>query len=229
MVAGGPSSRCQEGGKGCLLLPWIKSATKKEEENGNEWADSRHWPMTWHSEAGQQSLLFLSAVLSLVAQTVKNLPTMQETRVWSLEGRVGGSHGEGMASILAWRIPWKRSLASYSPWGCKELDTTDWPTLSLYFLQSIRKGKEVIFTNSIWGSWDYVGCCPWSPSVIMSCVGGIAAGQAGGDAVTWGGALPTCGGRKLKWGCWNVCLRSPGASGKKEIKPPILFLWDSSY
>ena len=37
--------------------------------------------MTWHSEAGQQLLLFLSAVVSLVAQMVKNLPTMQETRV----------------------------------------------------------------------------------------------------------------------------------------------------
>ena len=53
----------------------------------------------------------------------------------------------------------QRSLASYSPWGRKESDTTDRPTLSLSFLQSIRKGKEVIFTNSIWGSWDYAGCC----------------------------------------------------------------------
>jgi len=35
---------------------------------------------------------------------------------------------EGMAtysSILAWRIPWQRSLAGYSPLGCKELDTSD--------------------------------------------------------------------------------------------------------
>jgi len=34
---------------------------------------------------------------------------------------------EGMATqcnILAWRIPGKRSLAGYSPWGGKELDTT---------------------------------------------------------------------------------------------------------
>ena len=27
-------------------------------------------------------------------------------------------------SILAWGIPWKRSLAGYSPWGRKESDTT---------------------------------------------------------------------------------------------------------
>ena len=28
------------------------------------------------------------------------------------------------SSILAWRIPW-RSLMGYSPWSCKELDTTE--------------------------------------------------------------------------------------------------------
>ena len=53
---------------------------------------------------------------SLVAQ---NLPAMQETRVRSLgrEDSPGGgneSHGQ-------------RSLVGYSPWGCKELDTTEAP------------------------------------------------------------------------------------------------------
>ena len=28
------------------------------------------------------------------------------------------------SSILAWGIPWKRSLAGYSPWGCKKSDMT---------------------------------------------------------------------------------------------------------
>ena len=29
------------------------------------------------------------------------------------------------SSILAWEIPWTESLQStYSPWGCKKLDTT---------------------------------------------------------------------------------------------------------
>ena len=44
---------------------------------------------------------------SLVAQTVKNLPAVQETWVWSL-GQEDPME-EGMAthsSILAWRIPW---------------------------------------------------------------------------------------------------------------------------
>ena len=44
---------------------------------------------------------------SLVAQTVKNLPAMQETRVLSLDQE--DPLEKGMAthsSILAWRIPW---------------------------------------------------------------------------------------------------------------------------
>ena len=53
---------------------------------------------------------------------VKNPPAMWETWVPSLgwEDRLE----EGRAthySILAWRIP----LVGYSPWGCKEWDTTE--------------------------------------------------------------------------------------------------------
>ena len=29
------------------------------------------------------------------------------------------------SSILAWEIPLQRNLVSYSPWGCKALDTTE--------------------------------------------------------------------------------------------------------
>ena len=28
-----------------------------------------------------------------------------------------------LSSILAWRIPWTESLAGYSPWGCRELES----------------------------------------------------------------------------------------------------------
>ena len=66
---------------------------------------------------------------SLVAQLVKNPPAMRETRVWSLSWEdplekemtthssqyscLENSHGQ-------------RSLAGYSPWGCKESDTMEW-------------------------------------------------------------------------------------------------------
>ena len=61
-----------------------------------------------------------------MAHTVKNLPAMQETQVPSLgwedplEKRMA-TH----LSILAWRIPWKNSLAVYRSWGRKESDTTE--------------------------------------------------------------------------------------------------------
>ena len=66
--------------------------------------------------------------VSLVAQTVKNPPAMQETWVRSLGW--DDSLEEGMAThsnILAWRKNphGLRSLAGYSPWGHKELDTTE--------------------------------------------------------------------------------------------------------
>ena len=66
---------------------------------------------------------------SLVAQTVKNLPVMQETWVRSLSREDPLEKGKAThSSILAWRIPW---TLLYSPWGCTESDTTE--QLSLHF------------------------------------------------------------------------------------------------
>ena len=39
------------------------------------------------------------------------------------------------SSILAWEIPWQRSLVGYSPWGQKELDTTEHTPASTADLQ----------------------------------------------------------------------------------------------
>ena len=38
------------------------------------------------------------------------------------------------SSTLAWRIPWKRNLAGYSPWGCKESGVTEQLSLTLLVL-----------------------------------------------------------------------------------------------
>ena len=63
---------------------------------------------------------------SLVSQTVKNLPAMQETGVRPLGWDDPLEKGMAIpSSILAWRIPWTESLAGYSPWGCKGSDTTE--------------------------------------------------------------------------------------------------------
>ena len=56
----------------------------------------------------------------LVAQTVKNLPTMQETWVWSLEKEMA-TH----SSILDWGIPWTKEPGGYCACGRKESDTTE--------------------------------------------------------------------------------------------------------
>ena len=55
---------------------------------------------------------------SLVAQTVKHLPAILETRVQSLGGeylleKAMANH----SSILAWKIPQMEESAGYSPWG----------------------------------------------------------------------------------------------------------------
>ena len=64
---------------------------------------------------------------SLVAQVAKNLPTVQETWVCSLDWE--DPLEKGMAthsSILAWRIPWAEDPGRLlCPWGCKQSDMTE--------------------------------------------------------------------------------------------------------
>ena len=70
---------------------------------------------------------------SLVAQMVKNKSVMQETLVQSLGQE--DPLKEGMAThfgILAWRIPWQRSLGRLESMGLKELDSTKRLKVSLF-------------------------------------------------------------------------------------------------
>ena len=87
---------------------------------------------------------------SLVAQTAKHLPAMQETQVWSLSGKdplekemeahfsTRRPRFDPWVGKIPWRRKWKptsvflpgkshgwRSLVSYSPWDHKESDTTE--------------------------------------------------------------------------------------------------------
>ena len=78
------------------------------------------------------------SLLRVSQKEVWNPPTMWETQVWS----------------LGWKIPWRRewqptpaslpgdlhgqrSLTGYSPWGHKELDTTEQLTLSLSWMEAV--------------------------------------------------------------------------------------------
>ena len=64
--------------------------------------------------------------VSVVAQLVKNLTAMQKIQVHSL-GRDDPLEEEMAThpSFLAWRVPWTEEPGRYSPWGCKELETTE--------------------------------------------------------------------------------------------------------
>ena len=67
---------------------------------------------------------------SLIAQLVKNLPAMQETPV-QLQGWED-SPGEGKDYPTP--VFWSREFRGlYSPWGCKESDTTERLSLSLAY------------------------------------------------------------------------------------------------
>ena len=65
-------------------------------------------------------------IASLVAQMVKYLPAMQETRVQSL-GREDPWRREWQLTpaFLPGKFHGQRNLVGYSPWGCKESDTTE--------------------------------------------------------------------------------------------------------
>ena len=68
-----------------------------------------------------------------MVQVVKNLPAMQETWVQSLGLEDPLEKGMAIHSIfLPGESHGQRSLAGYSPQGCKELDTTEQLTLLLY-------------------------------------------------------------------------------------------------
>ena len=54
------------------------------------------------------------------------------------------------SSILAWRIPW----TIYSPWGCKELDMTEWLPLSLSRLMFGEGNGNTLQYSSLENSMD---------------------------------------------------------------------------
>ena len=117
---------------------------------------------------------YWSGWVSQVAQPVKNLLAIQETRVWSLG--LEDPLEKGMAthsSILAWRREWQptpvslpgeshgqRSLASYSPWGRKNWNTTEWLKLSLSL-------EWIAISYSRGFSWPR----DWTCVSCISCIG----------------------------------------------------------
>ena len=76
---------------------------------------------------GQGGEVRCEAWASLVAQLVKNLPTVRETlgSIPGLGRSPGGGHGNPLQYSCLENPCGQRSLAGYSPWGGKESDTTE--------------------------------------------------------------------------------------------------------
>ena len=97
-------------------------------------------------------LHFQLLLFPLVAQMVQNLPTLQETQVWSLGQEdllEGGREWQPTPVFLPGEFHGQRSLAGYSPWGHKESDTTEWLTLSLS-LSDLMMGLCVLSLSHVW-------------------------------------------------------------------------------
>ena len=97
---------------------------------------------------------------SLVAQIIKNLPTMRETWVWSL-GREDPLEKEMAthSSTLAWRIPWMEEPGGLQSMGTKRAGN-DWVTSLLHFfyymprIQKWARRQSLLFHRRLDPLWE---------------------------------------------------------------------------
>ena len=74
---------------------------------------------------------------SLVVQTVKNLPAMQEMGIRSLGQEDPLEKDMTMhSSIVTWKIPWTEGLGGLQSMGSQNSETTEW--LVLFILIALR-------------------------------------------------------------------------------------------
>ena len=110
----------------------------------------------WLPHPPSASLSSNSPNASLVAQRVKHLPTMRETRVWS-QGREDPLEKEMAphSSTLAWKIPWSEKPGRLQSMGWQRVGH-DWAT-SLHFRGLYR-------AILIWAVYSKVGVYKLIPS-----------------------------------------------------------------
>jgi len=121
---------------------------------------------------------FLDWGASLVAQTMKNLPAMQETWVWSLGQKDPLEKGMAIhSSILAWRIPWTEEPGGLQSMGSQRV-RHDWATDTNFrlsnhnqalmvqtwlclkimkWLAAILSFKVLFLCKSFWDTWSHPG------------------------------------------------------------------------
>ena len=120
-------------------------------------------PLRWERK---ELLIYMSTinqyrVASLVTQAVKNLPAIQETQFNSWVRKIPGRREwQPTPAFLSGEFHGQRILAGYSPWGLKEMDTTEQLTLKtsielhicMYFYM-----QPFVFVLSYSGMWSEVG------------------------------------------------------------------------
>ena len=94
----------------------------------------------------------------LVAELVKNPPAMRETWIRSWVGKIPWRRER-----LPTPVFWPRAFHGlYSPWGCKELNMTEWLSLSLFTFLNLMSNKYNLnhpnqYMSAIchFGNWKY--------------------------------------------------------------------------
>ena len=114
------------------ILKWIAMSSSRGSSQPRDWTQVSFILSIMSQIIGAFST-WLGA--SLVAQTVKNLPAMQKTQVWSL-GQEDPLEKEMAphSSILAWRIPWTEKPGGLQSMGLQRVGQTERLTLSLSWL-----------------------------------------------------------------------------------------------
>ena len=113
----------------------------------------------------------------MVAQRVKHVPPMRETWVWSL-GQEDPLEKKWQPTpvLLPGKSHGRRSLVGYSPWGRKEVDTTEWLHFHFWLtirtlLKFVKRNWESPFSTElvIWRPFMYIYSVFWWLVVQSGC------------------------------------------------------------
>ena len=129
-----------------------------------------HW--WWKSKTSKEyDMIFIYQWASLVAQRLKHLPPMQETRVRSL-GREDPLEKEMAthSSTLAWRIPWREESGRLQSMGSHWV-RHDWSDLAAFFMVQLSHPCMTTGRAAAWTRWTCVGkVMPLLFNELPSCV-----------------------------------------------------------
>ena len=123
-----------------------------------------HCSTEWSKSEREKQILCVDAYIwnlgtSLVAQTVKNLPAVQETQVWSLGQEYPLKKGMAInSSILAWRIPWTEEPCQVQSMWLQRA-RHDWLSNTHTHTQRERENLEK------WYWWTYLQSNTWDTGI----------------------------------------------------------------